>query len=266
MKIDYVVSTMVFWWREHHLSLELECDFLKSLGYGIEIWPSIRGHSECRFNERNWPRLKDATNGMKVLLHGRVDGPTIEEWREQIGCAKMLNAPITTHLESLCVSDTLDVADWNFAKEVVNIAKNEGVILCVESGKPKTILEVGQKFDYVWYCFNTGHAYLDRKSDFKTYVDLLAARTKVVHLTDNFRDLDEHQPPGTAGGIPRENWKYLLDSLEKYDNDVIGSFEMFPSMPEVLIKKASDFIFDDVKWPNKPTKSPDFKDHHYRPF
>ena len=49
MRISYVVSTMVFWWRENHLSLEQECEFLKSLGFGVELWPNIKGQNECRY-------------------------------------------------------------------------------------------------------------------------------------------------------------------------------------------------------------------------
>lgn len=266
MKIDYVISTMAFWWRENHLSLELECDFLKSLGFGIEIWPSIKGHNECRFDKINWPRLVDATRDMKVLLHGRVDGPTIEDWKVQLECAKTLNAPLTTHLESLCISEALEVADWDFAGQVVKIAEDMGVMLCAETGVLKNILELGEKFPSIKYCFNTGHATLNDDAKFNEYVDALAERIAVVHLTDNYGVIDDHQPPGIRGGIPEENWKYLLEKLQQYDNDVIGSFEMFPSMPGVMIKKASTFLFDHMKWPNPPKKAADHKDRYYRPF
>ena len=106
MRIRYVVSTMVFWWREHNLSFEQECEFLKSLGFGVELWPAIRGHSDCRYDRRNWSRLKEATKDMFVSMHSRNDGPTLQEWDEQIQCAKMLNAPIVADLPSLCVSPT----------------------------------------------------------------------------------------------------------------------------------------------------------------
>ena len=265
MKIDYVVSTMVFWWREHHLSFELECDFLKSLGFGVEIWPTIKGQTECRFNRKNWSRLKDATGDMKVLLHGRVDGPTMEEWQEQILCAKMLGASITTHLESICVSDTLDVADWSFAGDVVAFAKENGVMLCIETGRVRTMLEVGSRFKSIYYCFNTGHARLNDDEDFETYVDEMAQRTRIVHLTDNYGQFDDHQPPGVHGGIGRHSWNYLLDALKRYDNDIIGSFEMFPSMPGVLIKCASNYIFDQLGWPDQPKKAENYQQRYYRP-
>jgi sugar phosphate isomerase/epimerase len=266
MKIDYCISTMVFWWREHHLSFEQECDYIKSLGFGVEIWPTIRGHSECRFNKRNWHRLKDATEDMTVVLHGRVDGPTLKDWEEQILCAKMLGAPLTTHLESLCISDTLDIADWDFAKEVVKLAKDNEVDLNVETGRLNAILEVGEKFDSVGFCFNTGHAYLDPETDFNEYVDKLGSRIRHIHLTDNYGNRDDHQPPGLGGGIPDKYWKSLLDELEKHNNHIIGGIEMHPPMPGVMIKRAEKFLFEHMKWPTPPKKAEDYQERHYRPF
>jgi hypothetical protein len=71
MQIRYVVSSMLFWWRENNLSLEQECQFLKSQGFGIELWPTIRGQEECRYERRNWPRLAAATDGMLVSMRSR---------------------------------------------------------------------------------------------------------------------------------------------------------------------------------------------------
>lgn len=265
MKIDYLVSTMVFWWREHHLSFEMECDFLKSLGYGIEIWPSIRGHNDCRFEKRNWSRLKDATNDMKVALHGRVDGPTLKEWKEQILCAKYLSAKMTTHPESLCISDTLDIADWDFAKDVVKIAQENDVPLAVEMGTLPAMLEIGEKLDYITYCFNTGHANIDEENSFKDYVDKLGDRVDFVHLTDNYGNIDDHQPPGIGSGIKKQDWQYLLDTLAKNGKDITAAFEMYPSMPGLLIKRAQDFMFNEMNWPNQPQKETGHEERHYRP-
>ena len=71
MRIRYVVSTMVFWGREHPLSFEQECQFLKSLGFGIELWPTIKGQSDCRYQKRNWTRLISATKDMLVAMRSR---------------------------------------------------------------------------------------------------------------------------------------------------------------------------------------------------
>ena len=82
----------------------------------------------------------------------------------------------------------------------------------------------------------------------------MAERVAYLHLSDNYGQLDDHEPPGLRGGIDRENWEYLFDGLNKYDNDVIGSFEMSPSMPAVMIRQATEFLFDELQWPNRPQK------------
>ena len=265
MRIQYVVSTMVFWWREHHLSFEQECDFLRSLGFGVELWPTIKGHGDCRYIKRNWTRLKEATEGMVVVLSSRNDGPTLEEWDEQLQCAKMLNASMVTSLKSLCISDELGIADWGFATEVVKMAGNAGVTLCVETGSLAAILQVGKKFDSVRYCLDTGFAHIDPEHTFKEYVDKLAERTTYIHLTDNYGKLDDHEPPGVRGGMAREKWDYLLEGLSKFDHDVIGAFEMFPCMPGTMIRQGCNFLFDVVGWPGRPEGKPGYDETAYRP-
>lgn len=73
-----------------------------------------------------------------------------------------------------------------------------------------------------------------------------------MHLTDNFGRTDDHGPPGLPGGIAREKWDYLLNVLSKYDNDIVGSFEICPCVPDVLVRQASEFIFDVLNWPDRP--------------
>jgi sugar phosphate isomerase/epimerase len=265
MQIKYVVSTMAFWWREDHLSFELECDFLKGLGYGVEIWPTMKGNDDCRYIKRNQPRLKDATKGMLATLHGRDDGPTINEWAEQIECAKMLDTCIVAGLDSLCVSDQLEVADWAFVKDVVDIADKQHVQICIETGSLPILLKVGEKFKSVKFCLDTGFAHIEPDHSFKEYVDALAGRTTYLHLADNYGTHSDHEPPGVRGGMPNENWDYLLEGLQKYDNDIIASFEMTPSMPGTMIRQSAKFLFNKQGWPNKPTPKPDIDHTSYRP-
>ena len=125
--------------------------------------------------------------------------------------------------------------------------------------------QVGERFKSVRYCLDIGFANLDRDFSFKQYVDDLAPRVAHLHLTDNYGQMDDHEPPGLQGGISRENWDYLLETLNKYDNDIIGSFEMCPCMPDVMIRQAREFLFDEMKWPNSPQKQSDYIDGSYNP-
>lgn len=265
MQVRYSVSSMVFWGRENRLSFELECQLLKSLGFGIELWPNIKGYDECRYERRNWPRLAEATEDMVVSMRSRNDGPTLEQWTEQIECAKLLRANIVTDLQNFGIPDGKDLDGCDFAAKVVNMAQNNEVKLCLETGNLARLKQVGEKFDYIWYCLDTGWANLDTGFTFKQYVDDLAHRVAHLHLTDNYGRADDHEPPGVRGGIPQENWDYLLNALNKYDNDVIGSFEMSPCMPDVMIYQATKFLFDVMNWPARPQKQPNQASIIYNP-
>lgn len=265
MRIRYVVSTMVFWWREHPLSFEQECQFLKSLGLGVELWPTIRGQNDCRYQRRNWARLAAATADMLVSMRSRGDQPTLEQWSEQIECAKLLNAHIVADLQSLRIRNGSDLQDMNFATEVAEMAASGGVKLCLETGPLQMLVKVAEKIDSAWYCLDVGYANLDPQVGFREYVDSLAPRTAHLHLTDNYGQMDDHEPPGLQGGISRGNWDHLLDVFSKYDNDVVGSFEMCPCMPGVMIRQACEFLFDVLKWPNQPCRRPDHASLSYNP-
>lgn len=265
MQIRYVISTMVFWWRENNLSFEQECEFLKSQGFGVELWPTIKGQSDCRYERRNWPRLLAATEGMRVSMRSRSDGPTLEQWGEQIECARLLGANIVTDLRSLGIPDGPEVNGDGFAAEVVKLAEENKVKLCLETGRLSVLKKIGEQFDSVWYCLDTGYANLDQNFTFAQYVDEFAPRVVHLHLTDNYGRTDDHEPPGLRGGISRQNWDYLLNALSEYNNEIIGSFEMFPCMPAVMIRQAGEFLFDDLKWPNRPQKQPGYVDAGYNP-
>ena len=253
MRINYVVSTMIFWGREHPLSFEQECQYLKSLGFGIELWPNIKGQTECRYDKRNWPRLAAATKDMLVVVRSRDDNPTLEQWDEQIECAKLLGASIVTDLKSIGIPDS-QLDGCRFTAEVVEMAKERNVNICLETGPLPLLKKAGRKFDSLKYCLDTGYVNLDGEYSFREYVDNLAPRVTHLHLTDNYGQTDDHVPPGLQGGVPRENWDYMLDILNKYNNEIVGSLEMRPCMPEVMIRQATEFLFDVLKWPNPPQK------------
>jgi sugar phosphate isomerase/epimerase len=254
MRLRYVVSTMIFWGREHPLSFEQECQFLRSHGFGIELWPNIKGQNECRYDRRNWPRLISGTQDMLVVMRSRDDNPTIEQWNEQIECAKLLNAHIVTDLRSIGIPDEPELNGTSFTAEVVKLAEQNNVTVCLETGRLSLLKQAGERLESLRYCLDTGFANLDNEYSFKEYVNDLAPKVTHLHLTDNYGQIDDHVPPGLQGGMPRENWDYLLDVLNECDNDVIGSLEMCPCMPAVMIRQATEFLFDVLKWPNRPQK------------
>ena len=63
---------------------------------------------------------------------------------------------------------------------------------------------------------------------------------------------------------PGKDWDYLLQSLGKYDNEVIASIEMTPCTPVEMIRRSSSFLFDELGWPNKPKKQKPAKETQNR--
>ncbi len=251
MKIRYVVSTMVFWGRQNRLSLEQECEFLRTLGFGVELWPNTGGLDECRYDKRNWPRLAAATEGMLVSMRSRNDNPSPEQWAEQIECAKLLGAGIVADLKSLRIKGR-NSDNGDYAGEIIRMAQNEGVMLYIETGPLDELKEIGGKFDSVRYCLDTGCASCDPGHKFTEYVDALADRLTYLHLSENCGCCDDHMPLACSGRVARSDWDYLLKTLNKFDNDVIGSLEMNPCTPAEMIRRSSSFLFDELKWPDRP--------------
>jgi len=252
MRIQYAVSSMIFWWRETKLSFEIECEFLKSEGFGIELWPYVRGQQECRFEKKNWPRLLAATQDMLVSMRSRNDHPTLEQWAEQIECAKRLDADIVADLKSLGIYDNAEENGSDFVSHIVSLAEEKNVKLCIETGSLPQLKQLSERFESICFCIDTGYINLDQVFNFRHYVDALAERTTHLHLSDNYGKKNDHEPPGLCGGIPHKNWLYLLEALNNYGNDVIAAFEISPSTPQVLLRQASAFMFDNLKWPNRP--------------
>lgn len=187
----------------------------------------------------------------------RNDDPTIGQWQEQLQCAKLLKANIVTDLRSLGVPEGQeDIDGSDFSHRIVAMADENDVRLCIETGRLKTLLNLGKRFDSIGYCFDSGFANLDKQFSFKEFVDNLGSRITHLHLTDNYGQCDDHAPIGVQGGISRENWDYLLQTLNKYDHDVIACLEMQPPFPGVLIRQACEFLFDQLQWPNRPEKLP----------
>jgi len=249
---------MVFWLRQNSLSFERECQLLKLLGFGIELWPNTGGLNECRYDKRNWARLAAATENMLVAMRSRNDEPTLQQWDEQIQCAKLLDANIVTDLQSLGIVDGTNNNGRGFTEEVVKLADTNKIQLCLETGPLPILKQIGKKFDSIRYCLDVGYATVNSESGFKQYVDELAPRIVHLHLSDNYGQIDDHQTPGLQGGISRENWDQLLNTLNKYDNDIVAALEMRPSMPAMMIRQASEFLFDKMNWPGKPQKQPDY--------
>jgi hypothetical protein len=179
-------------------------------------------------------------------------GLSLEKWQLQLECAKMLKANIITDLRSLGIIPEKHTNGSTNPSEIIEMANQLGVTICVETGPLEDILRAGDKFDSIRFCLDTGFANLDRKYRFRNYIDKLSDRIVHLHLTDNYGQMDDHLPPGVKGGISKDDWQYLLEKLKDHNNYIIGSLEMYPCMPAVMLRQAKEFLFDELEWPNRP--------------
>jgi sugar phosphate isomerase/epimerase len=255
MRLSYAISTMIFWWRENRLSFEQECQYLKSMGFGIELWPNTGSLDECRYDRRNWSRLSAATEDMLVVMRSRNDYPTLEQWAEQIQCARMLDASIVADLQSMGIAENGEPCDFGFASDIMKMADENDVKIALETGDLAKVMQAGERLDTLSYCLDTGRANLDKAFGFRRYVEELTPRITNLHLNDNYGKSDDHLPPGLRGGIQRKNWDYLLEQLDGHDNNIIATFEMSPPMPTVMIRQAEEFMFKKLGWPGRPQKA-----------
>ena len=42
---------MIFWWRENRLTFEQDCQLLKSMGFGVELWPEYKRRKRLPLRE-----------------------------------------------------------------------------------------------------------------------------------------------------------------------------------------------------------------------
>jgi len=174
-------------------------------GLGVELWPNTGGLDDCFYDKRNWPRLTAATVDMLVSMRSRNDNPNIEQWDEQIECAKLLKANIIASLQSLRVSQKGEVEDWDYISDIVRMAADNDVKLCIETGRLDAAKWLGDKFDSIWYCLDTGFISADNEHSFRQYVDALAERTAHLHLAENYGSFEHHRPLGCQCGIAQED-------------------------------------------------------------
>ncbi len=256
MQIKYVVPQMVFQWPEDNISFSQKCEFVKSLGFGVELWANIRGQAVCRYAGRNWDELAAATENMPVLLHSRTDSPTIEQWKEQIECAKLLGADIVTDMKNFGIVDVSDFKCNDFSSQIVKLAEASQIKLCVEADDLSLAKAIKHKFESVWFSFNVCRAYTDAIFTFKEYVDDLAERVAHIQPWTCDEEMQTQKQKNVFYRAFNENRKYLLNCLEKYQNEVFVSLHLCPSILALSKAQVIGAVRYSHNLPNLPQEQP----------
>ena len=98
-------------------------------------------------------------------------------------------------------------------------------------------------------CLDTGHVYWTEHS-LADYLGALKHRLVHMHVQDIACETEspvtdlyglDHLNPG-SGGISRDDWQLLLDTLEEVDFDGMAVFEVRPRHPLQLGLLARDYL------------------------
>ena len=245
-RIEYSVS---LWNYRHYAkvkSLEREIRYLRDLGYGVELWAEW-GEERDLFDERSRARLAPVLQGMTVSLHG-APGNNFEQHQKQIGAAAYWGAGvIVVHTDYLSSGDEKKV-DPGLAAEVVAYSADHGVQIALENGQLPVLVEAIEAVEGLKICLDIGHVY-QTPNTLGEFLNALEEHIVHLHLQDVLSEAEtglkgtsfDHYLPGT-GGIPKEDWNLLAETLEKINYQGIAVFEIRPRNPRQMALAGSRFM------------------------
>ncbi len=142
-------------------------------------------------------------------------------------------------------------------KELVAYARTQDVVICFENmpmlefslAKPKDIIRVIEAINdpYLAACFDTGHANIYKELTISDSVHTMAKHTKVMHVHDNFFNIDMHLFPFHGN----TKWDEFSQALKEVNYQGIFELETEPKqrLPEhlysqsmKLLKATADYI------------------------
>jgi sugar phosphate isomerase/epimerase len=246
MRIQYAIS---LWNFSHYAdvgSLEGELGKIRALRYGVELWNRWPGIQNL-YSRALRPRLKKALADMPVSLHTDLVH-SFAEHKAQVDAAHDLDARVlVVHSDEFFADDqgTLDVA---LCRDVVAYAAERGVCIALENGQLPFLEQAIAAADGLRICLDVGHVYL---TDVPMRDFLTALRSHLVHL--HLQDIllpaemdiphagADHYAPGT-GGIPRQDWELLTDTLQEIGFDGTAVFEIRPRNPYQTARLGRRFL------------------------
>ncbi len=142
-------------------------------------------------------------------------------------------------------------------RDLVDYARTEDVVICFENmpmlqfslAKPKDIVRVIEEINdpYLAACLDTGHANIYRELTIGDSVHTMAKHMRVMHVHDNFYNMDMHLFPFHGN----TKWDEFSQALKEINYQGIFELEVGPkqTLPEhlysqsmKLLKSTADYI------------------------
>lgn len=131
-----------------------------------------------------------------------------------------------------------------YMRELAEFAEKENVIICYENmpmlkfslAKPRDILRVVEEVNHpnLQVCFDTGHANIYKELTIEDSTKVLAKYAKVLHVHDNFYNMDMHLLPYHGN----TKWPDFSRALKEVGFDEIFELELD------LSRRTPDFIHE----------------------
>jgi sugar phosphate isomerase/epimerase len=246
LQIDTAVSLWNYGHYRNLKSLPEELALLRELGYGVELWSSFPGEDDL-FGERARAWLRPVLEGMRVSLHTALSN----EWEahcKQIDAAAAWGAKVVViHPSDLCADET-GAFDRVLAREVVAYGRERGVSLALENGQLRFLAEAIEQVEGLGICLDVGHVYLTAEP-MSAFLEALKSRLMHLHLQEVVAPAEgqfpmaarDHYELGT-GGVPAEDWRRLLTTLQEIDFHGMGVFEIRPRPPWQTALRGTRFM------------------------
>jgi sugar phosphate isomerase/epimerase len=242
MRSDYRISLWNYTHYSNTGSLEQAVRECCDAGYGVELWDYWKDDRDL-FGPVHRERLRVLLKPVQVSFHsGGVKD--LEGHMKQIETASACGCDvIVVHAGNMRVGSE---QDFVFAREVVALAKQHGVTLALENGPLWMIERALEKVESLSFCLDTGHTYHEEMrpgsspGSMRQYLDAFKTRLVHLHLQDWIAEGD-HYTVGT-GITPREDWEYLLQTLQEVKFSGAWVFEVRPRGPLLTAANSLSFL------------------------
>jgi sugar phosphate isomerase/epimerase len=130
--------------------------------------------------------------------------------------------------------------DIPLGQYVVEYAHSLGLHVALENGQLPFLKEAVDQVPGLEICLDIGHVYLVDES-MQAFLDTFKSKIIHLHIQETLSQPErflvgedgiivDHYTPGT-GGIPKEDWSLLFDTLDEINFDGMAVFEIQPRKP-----------------------------------
>jgi sugar phosphate isomerase/epimerase len=237
MHLDYSISLWNFTHYSKAPSLERTLAMVRERGWGIELWANWRDEADL-YDATGLKRVKNALAGMRVSLHTAVVSGFAAHCKQIDAAAEVGAQVLVLHPNDLYLPGTKDL-DVDVAQHAVEYAGPRRVKLALENGQWPFIAQALDRVPGLCACLDVGHVYLTTAT-LAGFLDVMKSRLVHLHLQDlALAPSVDYRFPGTgvdhyplgSGGIPIQDWRLLMATLEEIDFSGTAVFEIQPPNP-----------------------------------